>query len=227
VEVLEDRCSPTTFTQNITDSTVLPLTLPGTFFPGERIIFMLSATSSDSTENTEPEVESLTITSSTGDLHFQAVVGQSTSFGYVAIQPGETFSVTSSDGDEIGTVTIVFPDTGKTFMPGIGGLAFTHEPTTAHVGAHLNPLKVAVLTAHGVIDTTFNGKITIALANDPTSATLQGTLTVKATHGIATFSNLRINTPGTGYTLAASTTVFGTTFQVQSFPFDVLAKGHH
>src|SRR5205823_9379561 len=38
------------------------------------------------------------------------------------------------------------------------------------------------------------------------SGTLSGTTTVAAVNGVATFANLNINNPGTGYTLTASAT---------------------
>ena len=42
------------------------------------------------------------------------------------------------------------------------------------------------------------------LANNPTGATLGGTLTVTASQGVATFANLTINKIGSGYTLRVS-----------------------
>ncbi len=52
--------------------------------------------------------------------------------------------------------------------------------------------------------TNYNGKVTIALANNPGGGTLVGTLTVTVVNGIATFSGLTLNTAGTGYTLTAT-----------------------
>src|SRR5204862_307551 len=46
--------------------------------------------------------------------------------------------------------------------------------------------------------------VTVALGANPGAGALSGTLTVAATQGIATFSNLRIDRPGSGYTLVAS-----------------------
>ena len=54
------------------------------------------------------------------------------------------------------------------------------------------------------MDPTFNGSVTVALANNPASGTLGGTLTVTAVNGVATFSGLTINNPGNGYTLQAT-----------------------
>ena len=48
---------------------------------------------------------------------------------------------------------------------------------------------------------TFNGTVTVALANNPGSTTLGGTLTATASQGVATFSGLKLNVADTGYTL--------------------------
>jgi hypothetical protein len=55
------------------------------------------------------------------------------------------------------------------------------------------------------VATSFNGPVSMALGNNPSGATLSGTLTVNAVSGLATFSNLRLDRVGTGYTLAATT----------------------
>ena len=54
----------------------------------------------------------------------------------------------------------------------------------------------------GGIDPTYNGPVTIELANNATG-TFVGTLTVNAVNGVATFSNLAIDTAGT-YKLEAT-----------------------
>ena len=45
--------------------------------------------------------------------------------------------------------------------------------------------------------TTYNGSVTLALSGGTSGAKLGGTLTIKAVNGVATFSNLTINTAGT------------------------------
>jgi virginiamycin B lyase len=61
--------------------------------------------------------------------------------------------------------------------------------------------------ANGVVDTAFNGSVTIRLSNNPSSGTLSGTLTVNAVNGVANFSGLKLNSAGNGYTIAASSSV--------------------
>jgi hypothetical protein len=52
------------------------------------------------------------------------------------------------------------------------------------------PVVVAAVSNSGVVDTSFNGYVTIALAGDLPGEALQGTLTVAAVNGVATFSDL-------------------------------------
>src|SRR5690349_2861415 len=84
-------------------------------------------------------------------------------------------------------------------------LVFTVPPTNA-AGAQLitPPVQVAVQDASGNTVTAATDAVTVALGANPGAGTLSGTLTVAAIQGIATFSNLRIDRPGSGYTLAAS-----------------------
>src|SRR6266480_4012151 len=84
-------------------------------------------------------------------------------------------------------------------------LAFTVPPTNA-AGAQLitPPLQVTVQDASGNTVTSATDAVTLALGANPGAGTLSGTLTVAAVQGIATFNNLRIDRPGSGYTLAAS-----------------------
>jgi hypothetical protein len=65
-------------------------------------------------------------------------------------------------------------------------------------------LTVKVEDGFGDVVTSYNGRVTIALANNPGGGTLGGTRTVTAVDGIATFSGLTLNKVGTGYTLKAS-----------------------
>ena len=74
-------------------------------------------------------------------------------------------------------------------------------------------------TTLGNVDPTFNGSVTLALANNPGGATLGGTLTVTAVNGVAIFTGLTINNLGSGYTLEA-TSATGLTAG-DSVPFDV------
>jgi hypothetical protein len=61
--------------------------------------------------------------------------------------------------------------------------------------------------------------VTVAIGTNPVGGTLLGSVTISAAGGVATFSNLRLDKPGSGYTLVAYANApvnFAT-----SSPFDV------
>jgi hypothetical protein len=61
-------------------------------------------------------------------------------------------------------------------------------------------VQVSAEDSHGTVDPSFMGDVTIQLANNPSNATLFGTLTVTAVRGMATFSDLILTKSG-AYTL--------------------------
>lgn len=88
-------------------------------------------------------------------------------------------------------------------------LAFTVQPSNAFPFATIQPpVQVTALDASGSRATTFNGDVTIAIGNDPgcplVCATLSGKKTVTAVDGVATFADLSIDRPGSGYTLVVT-----------------------
>ncbi|CAN5298884.1 hypothetical protein BH10PLA2_BH10PLA2_14420 [soil metagenome] len=91
------------------------------------------------------------------------------------------------------------------------GFDRTNEPFDVIVNA----------TSFGSVDTTFNGAVTLALDN-PGSSTLNGTLTVNAVNGVATFKDLTVSNPSSSYNLSfkASATnysdLISTTYQVNN-----------
>ena len=62
--------------------------------------------------------------------------------------------------------------------------------------------------------------VTISLADNPTDAVLSGTLTVNAVNGVATFSDIKVNEAGVGYTLRATS---GSLSPALSAPFAIVA----
>jgi dUTPase len=70
------------------------------------------------------------------------------------------------------------------------------------------PFSVSVLALDGNnnLDLNFNGSVTIALHDNPASANLGGTKTVTAVNGIASFTDLTLDQPGSGETLQAAST---------------------
>jgi hypothetical protein len=97
--------------------------------------------------------------------------------------------------------------TALVLNPAATRLAFTVQPsTTLPLTTIQPPVQVTALDAVGNPATSFNGLVTIAIANNGGVAmrgTLSGTTTVTAVNGVATFSDLSIDQPGNGYTLQA------------------------
>jgi PKD repeat protein len=86
-------------------------------------------------------------------------------------------------------------------------LAFTVQPSDATGGASITPTaQVSVQDAAGNVITTATDTITLAIGANPGTGTLAGTTSLAAVQGVASFSDVRINTAGTGYTLIASAT---------------------
>ena len=65
-------------------------------------------------------------------------------------------------------------------------------------------LQASIEDQYGNVVTSATNTVSVAFANNPTGATLGGTLSVTASQGVATFSGLTINKAGSGYTLQVS-----------------------
>ncbi len=107
--------------------------------------------------------------------------------------------------------------TQVTCAPAGSGLQFDTQPDDALVSDVITgtandtsgpPVAVDVVDSTGhTVDS--SAPVTIALVNptsNPTPATLGGTTTVNAVHGVATFHDLTVDKPNNGYTLVASST---------------------
>ncbi|MDP1892306.1 MAG: Ig-like domain-containing protein [Gemmatimonadaceae bacterium] len=77
-------------------------------------------------------------------------------------------------------------------------------PVASRAGVALPPVTVAAQDAAGNTIASFTGDVTVALGANPGGSTLSGTTTAKAVAGVATFSDLKLNRPGTAYTLVFS-----------------------
>jgi alpha-tubulin suppressor-like RCC1 family protein len=88
-------------------------------------------------------------------------------------------------------------------LPDQVGLAFSVQPSGTSVGALLSPQPVVeVRVPPGDADPTFNGVVTLVLKGGPASAGLIGNPRATAVGGVASFSGLSLDSPGT-YTLVA------------------------
>jgi subtilase family serine protease len=81
---------------------------------------------------------------------------------------------------------------------------FTTEPANGTTGGTLASIVVSVENASGKVVPGNASAVTLKFANNPTGATLGGTLTRNAVNGSATFNNITVSQAGTGYTLTAT-----------------------
>ena len=86
-------------------------------------------------------------------------------------------------------------------------LAFTVQPGSPAAGAVISPApRVAILDAYGNTCTRAANTIAVSLGTNPTGAALTGTRSKAASGGSASFADLRVSKPGTGFTLRATST---------------------
>lgn len=131
-------------------------------------------------------------------------------------------SVTASAAGLTGS-PLTFTATARSVAP--VRLALTAGPSaTVAAGAVIGPVTVSALDAQGDVATTFTGAVTMALGTGSPSAPLLGTLTAIAVAGVASFGDLRLNVPQSGYVLSASASGLG---GVTSDAFRVIAGPAH
>jgi hypothetical protein len=119
-----------------------------------------------------------------------------------------------------GGVTSVGPSSGgsgTTTSP--TQLAFAQQPIFTYAGDTLSPVIVDIENSNGSINTTADSYVTLRIANGPGGAILAGTVRAPAIDGVATFSNLSLDSAGT-YTLEATD---GSLTPADSVPFFISA----
>jgi hypothetical protein len=100
---------------------------------------------------------------------------------------------------------------------------FTVQPSDAVAGQIIVPaILVTALDANDQVVTAYSGDVKVTIATNPSGGKLSGKTTVAAVAGVATFTGLKIDKPGTGYTLQAATTSPALT--VISAPFTITLK---
>lgn len=104
-------------------------------------------------------------------------------------------------------------------LPQTMQLTFVVQPSTSDGNSVIAPApQVAVQDRSGNTDFSATAAVTVSIGLNPGGATLSGTTTVNARAGVATFSDLKVDRPGTGYTLVARVTALPSG---ASMPFDV------
>jgi hypothetical protein len=112
-----------------------------------------------------------------------------------AVLGAACFEPTATSVQGIGTIS--GPDTRR--------LAFTVQPSGAIVDEIITPaVQVAAQDSLGNTDLTFIGNVTVSLGTNPVGANLEGTRTVGAVFGVASFGDLSIDRAATGYRLFAT-----------------------
>ena len=85
-------------------------------------------------------------------------------------------------------------------------LVVTTQPPASITAGNSFGLTVSVEDNNGNVQTGFSGSVTIALESNPDNGTLNGTLTVSASAGVAVFSGLTLDQAANGYTIGATAT---------------------
>jgi hypothetical protein len=139
--------------------------------------------------------------------------GPTASFTGISIDKsgsGYTFRATSS-----GLTTA----TSSPFdVTGVGSLVFTTQPLGGAAGITTQPV-VTALRDDGTTETTSSGPVSLAIkpGTGAAGAALNGTATVGAVGGVATFGGLSVTLSGSEYVLTAS----GSGASIDSAPFDI------
>jgi hypothetical protein len=152
-----------------------------------------------------------------GTVAVNAVDGVATFDGLSIDKAGTGYTLAASSDNLAGATSDPFQVT-----PGAGAqLVFMQQPSAAAAGAVIDPVvTVAVEDDYGNLVTSHSTPVRMAIRTNPTGGMLAGGTTVTPVAGIATFAGLSIDTPGSGYTLVASS---GTLSVATSDPFDISA----
>jgi uncharacterized repeat protein (TIGR03803 family) len=127
-----------------------------------------------------------------------AAVNGVATFSNVTIDTAGTYSLNAVDGSDTSATSNAFTVSAAA----AADLAFSQQPSTVTAGNAISPgITVDVEDQFGNIVTTNSSNVTLSVHSGPGS--LGGTDTVAASAGVATFSDVLIDTAGT-YTLTAS-----------------------
>ena len=118
-------------------------------------------------------------------------------------QPGSGYTLRATTGGLTAATSVAFTITAPPQQA--RRVAFTVQPSNTEVGSPITPpIQVAARDDAGNVVTSFGGTITLAIGSNPGGGTLSGTTSSVASNGVATFSGLRIDRAGNGYTLTAA-----------------------
>ena len=206
---------------DITDGTKTSNTSPAiTVNPDSVDHFVIATISSPQTAGgafsidiTAEDALNNTVTGFTGAVNLSTTAGTispTVSGSFIAGLRTESVSVTQAGAGQMITADdgIGHVGTSNAFTVVAGAatqVMFTTQPGNATGGSLLSTQPVVeVQDANGNTVTTSGANVTLAIGTNPGSGTLGGTTTVAAVNGVATFTDLSIDSVGSGYTLVAS-----------------------
>lgn len=135
-----------------------------------------------------------TVAASGGVATFSNLVIDKAGTGYTLVASSTGLSgITSNAFDvQVGTGNVV---------------AFVGQPTNVVAGSTISPaVTVEIQDGSGNVIPGATNQVTIFIGNNPSGGHLTGTVQKNAVNGVATFSNLSIDSAGTAYTLSAAAT---------------------
>jgi hypothetical protein len=168
-----------------------------------------------------------TVTGYANAVHFTATNGAMANYTFQPVDLGQrTFNIVLNRAQTLGItasdmMTGISGTTSFTIVPAAADhLVFLQQPTNTMAGQTISPVMVAVVDQFGNVETGDNSDvITLSIGVNPGGGTLSGTLTMTDSAGVATFGDLSINQPGSGYTLHAS--IGGGLPDIDSNPFTI------
>jgi dUTPase len=135
-----------------------------------------------------------------GSTTVTAIAGVATFPGISLDKPGTGYTLTASAAGLTAVTSAGF----TVLAQPVTRLVFTVQPGAVVAGLQITPaIAVTATDSAGHTDAHYTGDVTLAIAANPSHGSLSGTMTRTAAAGVATFADLSIDTPGTGYTLAA------------------------
>jgi uncharacterized delta-60 repeat protein len=111
-------------------------------------------------------------------------------------------------------------ETSGSDIPGPGYKMVLEAQPTDQTGESLPTVVVEIEDANGALASMDASTVTLTLSGGPAGATLDGTTTTTVMDGLATFDDVSVSAPGTGYTLTATdgnlTPVTSSSFDLQN-----------
>jgi virginiamycin B lyase len=139
-------------------------------------------------------------TSLGGTVTVEASAGVATFSGLTLTRAASGYTLYVSASGPIPTTTSAITVTPA---PASQLVITQQPPSTVNVNTPFG-MQASIEDAYGNVVTTATNTVSVAFANNPTGATLGGTLSVTASAGVASFTNLTINKTGSLYALRVS-----------------------